>query len=94
MILQAIPVASAAEAITGRMAGVQVTATDGAPDAEIKIRVRGGGSITQDNSPLLIVDGFPVESISDIPASDIESMDVLERCFFYCNLWSTVVQTV
>ncbi|MCW3806353.1 SusC/RagA family TonB-linked outer membrane protein [Plebeiibacterium marinum] len=76
--LQAIPVSSAAEAITGRMAGVQVTATDGAPDAEIKIRVRGGGSITQDNSPLLIVDGFPVESISDIPASDIESMDVLK----------------
>lgn len=76
--LQAIPVATAAEAITGRMAGVQVTATDGAPDAEIRIRVRGGGSITQDNSPLFIVDGFPVSTISDIPPSDIESIDVLK----------------
>jgi len=76
--LQAIPVATAAEAITGRMAGVQVVATDGAPDAEIRIRVRGGGSITQDNSPLYIVDGFPVGSISDIPPSDIESIDVLK----------------
>lgn len=76
--LQAVPVATAAEAITGRMAGVQVTTTDGAPDAEIRIRVRGGGSITQDNSPLLIVDGFPVETISDIPPSDIQSIDVLK----------------
>lgn len=76
--LQAIPVATAAEAITGRMAGVQVTATDGAPDAEIRIRVRGGGSITQDNTPLFIVDGFPVSTISDIPPSDIESIDVLK----------------
>lgn len=76
--LAAIPVATAAEAITGRMAGVQVTTTDGAPDAEIRIRVRGGGSITQDNSPLFIVDGFPVPTISDIPPSDIESIDVLK----------------
>lgn len=44
----------------------------------MKIRVRGGGSITGDNTPLFIVDGFPVESISDIPASDIEDMTVLK----------------
>lgn len=65
-VLEAMPVSSAAEAITGRMAGVQVTTSEGGPDAEIKIRVRGGGSITQDNSPLFIVDGFPVSSINDI----------------------------
>ena len=76
--LRAIPVASAAEAITGKLAGVQITATEGSPDAEIKIRVRGGGSITQDNSPLYIVDGFPVNSISDISPSDIQSIDVLK----------------
>jgi TonB-dependent starch-binding outer membrane protein SusC len=76
--LQAVPVSSAAEAITGRLAGVQITTTEGSPDAELRIRVRGGGSITGDNTPLLIVDGFPVESISDIPASDIESIDVLK----------------
>lgn len=43
--------------------------------------MRGGGSISQDSSPLLIVDGFPVESISDIPASDIQSIDVLKDAF-------------
>ena len=76
--LAAVPVASAAEALTGKMAGVQITTTEGSPDAEMKIRVRGGGSITGDNTPLFIVDGFPVESISDIAPSDIESIDVLK----------------
>jgi len=73
-----IPVSTAAEALTGRMAGVQVVTTEGSPDAAINIRVRGGGSITQDNSPLYIVDGFPVSSISDIPGSSIQSIDVLK----------------
>ena len=77
-VLEAVPVASAMEALTGKMAGVQITTTEGSPDAEMKIRVRGGGSITGDNTPLFIVDGFPVESISDIPASDIEDMTVLK----------------
>ena len=76
--LEAIPVASAAEALAGKMAGVQVTTTEGSPDAEVKIRIRGGGSITQSNDPLYIVDGFPVESISDIPASEIEDMTALK----------------
>ncbi|MDD4190627.1 MAG: SusC/RagA family TonB-linked outer membrane protein, partial [Mangrovibacterium sp.] len=47
-------------------------------DAEIKIRVRGGGSITQDNSPLYLVDGFPVDNINDIAPTDIESIDILK----------------
>ncbi|WP_340111377.1 SusC/RagA family TonB-linked outer membrane protein [Maribellus mangrovi] len=76
--LEAIPVTSAAEAMAGQMAGVQVITTEGSPDAEIKIRVRGGGSITQDNSPMYIVDGFPVDNINDIPASEIQSIDVLK----------------
>lgn len=76
--LAAIPVTSAMEAISGKLAGVQITTTEGSPDAEVKIRVRGGGSITGDNRPLFIVDGFPVESISDIAPSDIESIDVLK----------------
>ena len=76
--LAAVPVASASEALTGKMAGVQVTTSEGSPDADVKIRVRGGGSITQSNDPLFIVDGFPVESISDIPATDIEDITVLK----------------
>ena len=77
-VLQAVPVANASEALTGKLAGVQVTTTEGSPDADVKIRVRGGGSITQSNDPLYIVDGFPVESISDIPANDIEDITVLK----------------
>ena len=76
--LQAVPVANASEALTGKMPGVQITSTEGSPDAEVKIRVRGGGSITQSNDPLYIVDGFPVDGISDIPANDIEDITVLK----------------
>ena len=54
--LAQMPVASVSEAMSGRMAGVQVTSTEGDPDADIKIRVRGTGSITQDSSPLYIVE--------------------------------------
>ena len=73
-----IPLSSAAQAITGRLPGVNVLTTDGSPDAEVVIRVRGGGSITQDNSPLFVVDGFIVNSIRDIPPTDIESISVLK----------------
>ncbi len=76
--LEAVPVASAMEALTGKLAGVQVTTTEGSPDADVSIRVRGGGSITQSNEPLYIVDGFPVESINDIPANQIEDITVLK----------------
>lgn len=72
------PVTNVAEAIAGRMPGVQVNFTDGAPNSEIVIRVRGGGSVTQDNSPLFIVDGFPVDNINDIAPTDIETIDVLK----------------
>ena len=75
------PVSNVSQALSGKMAGVSVTTTEGDPDADIKIRVRGGGSITQDNSPLYIVDGFPVESISDISSSEIASIDVLKDAF-------------
>jgi TonB-dependent SusC/RagA subfamily outer membrane receptor len=73
-----IPLASTAQALTGRLAGVSVTTSEGSPDAEVKIRVRGGGSITQNNDPLYIVDGFPVDGIGDISPNDIESIDVLK----------------
>src|SRR5690606_10636237 len=76
--LKKMPVATVAETLTGRLAGVQVTSTEGSPDAEINIRVRGGTSLSQDNNPLYIVDGFPVNSISDVSPSDIETITVLK----------------
>ncbi|NGM65527.1 SusC/RagA family TonB-linked outer membrane protein [Sphingobacterium sp. SGR-19] len=76
--ITAAPVSSALEAIQGRVAGLNINTTEGSPDAELTVRVRGGGSITQDNSPLYIVDGFPVSSIADIAPQDIESIDILK----------------
>lgn len=76
--LKKVPVSTVAESLTGRLAGVQITTTEGSPDADIKIRVRGGASLTQSSSPLFIVDGFPVETISDLSPSDIKSIDVLK----------------
>tara|TARA_R110000751_G_scaffold94540_5_gene184512 strand:+ start:4880 stop:8167 length:3288 start_codon:yes stop_codon:yes gene_type:complete len=74
-----IPLNSAAEAIQGRLAGVQVSTTEGAPGADVTIRVRGGTSITQDNSPLYIVDGIQVENaLSILSPQEIESVDVLK----------------
>ena len=75
------PVTTVSQALSGKMAGVSVVTTEGDPDTDIKIRVRGGGSITQDSAPLYIVDGFPVESINDIPSSEIQSIDVLKDAF-------------
>jgi TonB-dependent starch-binding outer membrane protein SusC len=76
--LKKLSMPSVAETLTGRLAGVQVTSSEGAPDAAINIKIRGAGSLTQDSSPLLIVDGFPVSSISDISPSDIANITVLK----------------
>lgn len=76
--LERVPVASAAEALAGKVAGVMVSAVDGEPGSEINIRIRGGNSITQSNQPLFIVDGFPADNINDIPPTDIMSIDILK----------------
>lgn len=77
--LKDVPVNNAAEALNGRLAGVTATANEGAPDADVKIRVRGGTSITQDNNPLYIIDGVQVESgLNSLSPQDIQSIDVLK----------------
>lgn len=75
-----IPVNSAAEALTGRLAGVQLTSSDGTPgNLNVQVRVRGGGSVTQDNSPLYVVDGIQIENaLSVLAPQDILSVDVLK----------------
>ncbi|WP_210519103.1 SusC/RagA family TonB-linked outer membrane protein [Hymenobacter terricola] len=74
-----IPVNSAAEALAGRLAGVQLTSSEGSPGANVVVRVRGGGSVTQDNSPLYVVDGVQVENaLAVIAPQDIQSVDVLK----------------
>ncbi|WP_211092543.1 SusC/RagA family TonB-linked outer membrane protein [Chitinophaga varians] len=77
--LKDIPVNSAAEALTGRLAGVQITSSEGKPGSDFTIKVRGGGSVTQDNAPLYIIDGVQVEDgFAGIAPQDIESVDVLK----------------
>lgn len=77
--LKDIPINSAAEALNGRLAGVTATTAEGSPDAEIRVRVRGGMSITGSNEPLYIIDGVQVESgLSSISPQDIQTIDVLK----------------
>jgi len=76
--LAANPVSNVAEALAGQLPGVSVTSQDGRPGGTVSIRVRGGGSITQSNEPLYIVDGVQVSTIEDIAADNIESIDVLK----------------
>lgn len=61
---KATAVASFAEAMAGRVAGVQVSAIDGQPGATVNITIRGVSSLTQSTSPLFVIDGFPIESLA------------------------------
>ncbi len=75
------PVASFDQALAGRIAGVNVSSSEGTPGALMNIVIRGNNSVTQDNTPLYIIDGFPVEdpaAASSINPNDIESIDVLK----------------
>jgi TonB-linked SusC/RagA family outer membrane protein len=77
--LKDMPVNSAAEAIQGRLAGVQVQTSEGSPGAEVDIKVRGGTSITGSNAPLYIVDGIQMDNaMSLLSPKEIESIEVLK----------------
>ncbi|WP_437917885.1 SusC/RagA family TonB-linked outer membrane protein [Sphingobacterium sp. LRF_L2] len=76
--IAAIPVANVAQAIQGKLPGVNVVSQDGRPNADVSIRVRGGGSISQSNQPLIVVDGMIVSSLNDVPSELVESIDVLK----------------
>ncbi|MGE5520447.1 MAG: SusC/RagA family TonB-linked outer membrane protein, partial [Candidatus Dadabacteria bacterium] len=77
--LKDVPLTNAAEALNGRLAGVTASTSEGSPDANVRVRVRGGISITQNNDPLYIVDGVQVENALNVIApQDIQSIDVLK----------------
>src|ERR1035437_1401937 len=77
--LTKIPVATAMEALQGRVAGVEVSAQTGAPGSAISVRIRGASSISSGNDPLYIVDGIPVEgALNNLSPNDIESMTILK----------------
>lgn len=74
--------------INGKVAGVQITAPNGAPGAGGRIRVRGTSSLSSSNDPLIIIDGVPVDQQSSIAGAnnplalinpnDIESFNILK----------------
>ncbi|MDR1667896.1 MAG: TonB-dependent receptor [Bacteroidales bacterium] len=73
------PISDVTQSLSGKVAGVQIIRSQGSPDADISIKIRGGTSITQSNEPLYIIDGFPIEDgLKEIEAGDIESIDILK----------------
>ncbi len=74
------PVVTFDQAMQGRIAGVNITSADGQPGQGMDIVIRGANSLTQSNSPLYIIDGFPMEdfSASAVSANDIASITVLK----------------
>ncbi len=75
-----LPVTSFDQALAGQVPGVQVSAGTGSPGEASDIKVRGVGTITAGSTPLLVIDGFPSESVklSDLNPNDIENVQVLK----------------
>lgn len=76
--LSQVPNARVENTLAGRMAGVQVTNTRNRPGEAPEIRVRGFGSISAGNDPLVVIDGFPGGSLAQLNMNDIESIEVLK----------------
>src|SRR5690606_12753863 len=73
------PVDRVEQGLQGRIAGVQVTSTTGAPAGGMRIRIRGSNSIQYGNSPLYVIDGFPMGGSSEfLNPNDVESITVLK----------------
>ncbi|HEU5145549.1 MAG TPA: TonB-dependent receptor plug domain-containing protein, partial [Chryseosolibacter sp.] len=72
------PMVSAAEALQGKAAGVQVVQPSGKPGGDISVRVRGATSVLAGNEPLYVVDGVPTTDIRGLNPNDISSMSVLK----------------
>ncbi|MBO7193098.1 MAG: TonB-dependent receptor [Bacteroidaceae bacterium] len=72
-------VSNVTNALSGAIAGVQITSANGQPGVSATVRVRGVGSLNAGNDPLYVVDGMPFDGdISSINPADIENMSVLK----------------
>ncbi|MCB0505779.1 MAG: TonB-dependent receptor [Cyclobacteriaceae bacterium] len=72
------PLVSAAAALQGQAAGVQVVQPSGKPGGDINVRVRGATSVSLRNDPLYVVDGVPMTDIKGINPQDITSLTVMK----------------
>ena len=77
--IEKLQVSNLSKALEGAVAGVQIASASGTPGSGASIIVRGIGSISSSQSPLIVVDGVPYEgSLNSISSQDIESMTVLK----------------
>jgi len=77
--LAAVPAMTAAQALQGKAAGLNIVTTSGAPGAGTNITIRGGTSITQSTKPLYIVDGYQMDdALNIINPNDIKSIEILK----------------
>ncbi|MFA5848817.1 MAG: TonB-dependent receptor [Bacteroidales bacterium] len=92
--LENSPIKDVMTAMQGKVAGVQILSSDGAPGSSIQIRVRGASSLNSGNTPLYVVDGIPIETTTSsllnvddehglsplafLSPGDIESIEVLK----------------
>ena len=72
------PIVSAAQAIQGKAAGVNVYRPNGSPGAGMVVRVRGTTSFNGSNEPLYVVDGVPVDNINFLSPTDISNIQILK----------------
>lgn len=66
------------QSLVGKVAGVEVHQTSGAPGDGVTIRVRGVNSLSASSAPLYVIDGYPASEDVFINPSDIESIDILK----------------
>jgi TonB-linked SusC/RagA family outer membrane protein len=77
--LEKMKVSDVSKALEGKVAGVQMTSTSGTPGSSGKILIRGIGSISASQEPLIVVDGVPYEGkLNSISQQDIESYTILK----------------
>ena len=76
--LDQLPVGRLENVLAGRMAGVNISNTRNRPGDAPDIRVRGLGSISAGNDPLVVIDGFPGGSLGQLNMNDVESIEVLK----------------
>jgi len=75
--LKNVPVSSPASALQGRASGVDIIRSDGAPGSEPSIRIRGTGTLNN-SDPLVVIDGVPAGTLTDVNPNDIASIEILK----------------